>query len=595
MICITASAPAESIDFSLRRSKDDRKGEYSTPAQQKTKGDQRPAAGDQRPGGKTSFDEQKSINAQKNVTRNSIEEYFLSVTPLLTPGTQSQLLVVDSLGVAQSGVSVVINDQTMVSDAGGRVSFAVPDSVSLDIAIPNQASKRNKQVFRRKGDYLVSDNSADLAQLLANLKSEFSGSKRLAYLLWAPSLVSPDSNFVLLGEGFSPQMEQDKVFVDGKQVPVVAAGKNCILARLPEKTSLGPVRDLSVEVDGKASNSVELDVCEPYVDCPRQMDPEGAPVQGFIGVRGTNMPAALKLTNNNMEAVSVWMLSQNPMKQVGRFLTPGGERNSVSLGFLLSQKYAEPSFSIELIPEIAGLPEEHESMAALRRRLAETQVERLNKRLLVVKAQIEECRKKIERSDSDASQYELRALSLRKSVLGQMLAGRKALMLALGGTVEDYKAALERSAGGAYATVDAHTGPVILAPEKSTIAVVPSVEPADTRTAATTSRVRLHRLIEPKIKLLPPPEAGSAAPPPESQPKTLPEATSAKPADSSQQKKAAETKSSEQKKTTPPKDQKKTKGKTQKPQQVTSKGQRVTRSSSSRSSRSSARRSRRRR
>lgn len=421
--------------------------------------------------------------------------------PILGCGTQADVLVTDGSGEPLEGINVKINDEVVKTDSSGHASFSVPEAENLAIVVERGNGLKEKYV--RTGDLLVTQVlPANIAEALC---ADYTAKNvKLPRLLFAPGTIQPGKDFIVTGVRFPGSSADSRIYVDGREAEVLAASTVSIMARAPEKLHTGAIREIYVSCNGLNTNTAETDICKVDFSWPESPDPDGAPQDVRLAALGTYMPIVVEVLNRS-DDVSLWLPDQKPMGKRGVFLTPGGERNALSLQIRRTTA-ATPKIETNLVPEIpTGVVGERSGIISMvtRHDLCKAQIIRLQRRLISVQARIEETRKNIEADDkqSDTSLAEMRELSLRQNRIQNMLESRRALLMALGGSEAEYRQVIDDASGKTIANLELKIQMPKFTGESTGSTFSPTSEPPQT---AAKRRGRLHRFVEPVIRLLPP-------------------------------------------------------------------------------------------
>lgn len=442
--------------------------------------------------------------------------------PVLQPNEPTELFVSGSSGASVDGLSLKVNDTVVKTDAKGYARFIVPDCKELTISAPRIGGAAKTFFYKRVEALLARQNLA--GNLIANLhKATPSSNRKIPRIFLAPLVVEPNSEFVLGGANFSNAPQECTVRVDGKEALILASSPVCLVVKAPGKLSPSPIRDITVTSANVNSNTVETDICNLTASWPAEADKDGAPQRARLVASGTNMPCLVKMVNQSPDGVSFWLPDQKPMGKQGLFLTPGGAENHVDFQIKRKDKQ-EPQVTTELIEEVPVDNQGDQSGIAntvsmqTRKELCLSRMIRLNRRLIGVQSKLEETKREMERdgSQSESLLVQIQYLSLRQNRIQEALQARRELFQLLGGTEELYRSAVNKSVGGAPLEVELA---IVPGANRSGAAVaLPANEVSGVDSSQPKRRPRLHRFIEPQIKLLPPLPEGETADPKSSLP-----------------------------------------------------------------------------
>ncbi|MBY0547101.1 MAG: hypothetical protein K2W95_07395 [Candidatus Obscuribacterales bacterium] len=373
--------------------------------------------------------------------------------PLLEKGNAAWITIYDKQGLPSANALVSINGNTERADRQGVCNFTVPDADSLRLCVVDQDGHALSQPveFKNSGNLLVLDEavSGAFTRLI-----ELAGTDLGPRLIYTPPVVDKRSSFLVVGKNFAGAFNQDRISLEGRDADVFAGSSVCLLARAPEKTSLGPLKEIFVMSSGEASNSREVDVCR--LDSIRRDSDDAAKCQIRVIVSGTNMPCIFEISASEPAKLR---LRGRGVGSTATVVSPGGDRNHVVFEIdgsnnpsastvLLADPLLEPALSSSTQGNIRPLTLE----------LDKAQTTRLRRRYVALDLRLQEAqerRKKAmdtastdEGEQADSAQNEIRAISLRKDRLSRMLAAQRALIEGVGGTTEDFNAAISLADAG---------------------------------------------------------------------------------------------------------------------------------------------------
>lgn len=428
----------------------------------------------------------------------------LYCAPVLQTGAQTELTALTLSGRPLSGITIKVNDASVQTDQDGHARFIVPESNELTIGLQKQSGPGTSYTYSREGNMQVQKTMA--GQLIASLHQNLPQKAKTPTILFAPATLQQGEEFVLGGVKLGSNSTDFKVIVDGSESTTLACSPLSIIARAPMKLSAAPLQDLFVSCGPSNSNAVETDICNLTIQFPEKPEKDRSPQQAKLIGSGTNMPCLVRVTNASQDAVSVWLPDQKPMGKQGLFLTPGGADNSIAFQIRRTAE-TTPVLIANLVGEVPPtLSQSGLVSIQTRRDLCLAQIVRLRRRYIAVEAKLEETRKQIEKSDtsSDSISSQLQFLSLRQTRLQRMIEARRAMLPVLGGTEESYRTALGKAVGTATLPLELSLQVSGSADVTSAALAIPTGTSSANEQFARKPKPRLHRNIEPSIKLLPP-------------------------------------------------------------------------------------------
>lgn len=432
-------------------------------------------------------------SGKPNNAQSIVSQARLHVVPFFEPGQSVSLSVTDLAGNPLPGAEVNVNEDLITTNSAGMLTFSAADTEHIELTLLSSDKRKiDKRKFRKRADGFFSESEV-IAEEGSALQKVSEAQTRFPSVTFAPAVVSPGDQFVIVGSNFSVKTSDDRVEIDGVEAPVLSATTRTMLVVAPSKLKLGPLRELTVTVAGQSSNVCETDVARTFFSHVKTEDDDVSPEKGKIGMNGTNVPCVISVRNPDLEAASLW--SPEPLGTENVVLTPGGDQNYVALDVKLARPDLEPQIHLSLRSEFDAAQDAEKIPPQLRVAAERAQIMRLERRRIAAEFRLQEIRKRIaeEPADQDRLMTESHALSLRMQHLSRMLLARRALFESLGGTDGQYRQAVDDAAGGAMVTLDLSVKPV---------QVISGVE---TRTVVSTGRLgRSHRLLEPPIRLLPP-------------------------------------------------------------------------------------------
>jgi hypothetical protein len=463
----------------LETADDDRVPDTKSPA-----GASAPAAGSGEPG-KAKENPAASAGAGPPATQ-------IVVLPFLVAGHTCTLSVVDAQRRPLAFAGVYLNADLQVADERGTLSFRVPESESFELALLGEGKKktgRRKFSCSAGGVFAENDKLSDMVSSLLRLPGT-TGSAPL--VVYAPALLSPDQEFVLVGRNFSEKIADDYVDVDGLSARILSASQDGVLAVAPGRMSLGPLREIFMTVNGQASNSSELDIAAPFFTHVKTEADDVSPQKGKIGMNGSDLPCLLQVLNNSPETVSLFSPKQEPMGRNNIVIIPGGAQNYLNVDLRLQSPATEPKLDLicqQLLPATAGAGA---APGLMLKAVCRAEI------MLLERRRVSECLRLDELAKEESS-AEQKALSMRLVRVSRMLAARRAIYESLGGTDAQYRQALDEACGGALYSLEQSIKPIQIINDGSVGAAA-----ADLSSESLSKKGRPLRLLEPAIRLLPP-------------------------------------------------------------------------------------------
>ncbi len=397
-------------------------------------------------------------------------------TPVLEARKSAWMSLYDCEGQVKAGQRVSINGAIVAADDCGILSFTVPDSDKLHISVIN--SEGNETTARidyslRTNGLLVQESSVATAfEKLEELSSAEAGPR----ILYAPAVVDKRSSFLVVGKNFSGGSGKDRVSIDGRDADLFAGSSVCMLARAPEKSSLGPLKELFVMADGEASNSREMDICR--IDSVRRDADDGNKSQVRVVVCGTNMPCIVELSAGNAAKLK---LKGRSVGATATVVSPGGDQNHMT--FEVEGPTASPLNAVLLadpLLEPALISNDSPNLTRLAVELDKAQACRLHRRYIALDLRLTDSQTRREHllsspspdaNEVDLLHNEIRALSLRKDRVNKMIAAQRAIIEGTGGTTEDFNNAVALAEAGASFDLEAALKPFDLFPKSMTVAI----------------------------------------------------------------------------------------------------------------------------
>jgi hypothetical protein len=438
---------------------------------------------------------QLSAPADRAILKKASEGSRLFVTPVLIPGKVATVSVFDARNQPLANTSLVVNGSAIETNQEGRAHFVVPRAGATIIVLPMYDETKDLKVSYAitNGGAMVIDPS--LGKFVDGLLAGAPAHDPAPRILYNPMLIQAGHPISVIGVNFDGQPGNDKVLIDNVECEVLSSSPVSILAMPPTRLSAGPLREMFVTAKGESSPAVEVDL----VGITSTIDTvDGAADALFkLDAAGTKMPVLLRYENTAPSAVSLASSEGAQLPPVGWAMTPGGTDETLSLRLNIISSVSSP-VTVEVAPDLAIMPDaaDDEGVRTLAKNLVEDRIAYLKRLSIAIESQIAAVQKaraellaasppapaeEVEKLTAEAS-----TLSLRQSRLSTSLSGQRAMFMALGGTDEEYRVALDEAVGGAYLLGNKKPGDVFAA----------NSQLEELR--------RQRRLAEPRMKLLPP-------------------------------------------------------------------------------------------
>lgn len=402
----------------------------------------------------------------------------LFAVPVLEPGRKAWVSVYDQLGKPVPAAAVSINGTTIATDSMGQASFVVPAVTSLTIGIlagNGEVTGGNTYDITRSG-YLVAEKHAKEA--VDRIEESIVASEQAPTIAYAPAVIETSQPFVLIGKNLSGTADGDHIKIDGYDADVFSGSGVCLLATAPRKLSLGPLREMYVTTREESSNTVEVDICRLDFSFlpgpPVNMDEpkETATERAQIRVVGTNVPSLIEVRNLT-PTVAELSFSGRPLGSCASLITPGGERNTLSLEYC-RQGNGLLDVDSHLVADAPWSPDDRTTFGDVSKRhlvaeLNRVEIIRLKRRLIAIEQRLNDEQElrtkslaagKMSLEDLDRTNAQLRVLSNRQRRINAMVVARRSVYQALGGTEQGYRKAMDEAAGGGAIAIDKLLAPL---------------------------------------------------------------------------------------------------------------------------------------
>lgn len=461
--------------------------------------------------------EEKQTSTEENLRTAPLNAKIL-ISPVLKRGEDVLIHVVNSADLPLADVSVSVNGKTLSASDKGELPAKIPDFGLFSLSLFNDQKKTFAQVRyeRSTSGFLTVPHFVKLSNLLW---TEEKPKQPYPQILYSPATIQPGSLFLILGNNFSCPGKESNVFIDGIKQALIAQSQLAIIARANADLSIGPLQQVRVSTGDLSSNAAEIDVCQSFTTLPKNESKpddeyESSPEAIRVGIKGSNLPVLLQVTNQSSDDVTLWLPDQQPMGKSALFVSSGGDDNGVNLS-LKRKSNSIVKLEINCQPDLPWeepTQASNEAQKAAEYSLVRGQIMRLARRLTAVqlaitqdKAKLESTAKKAASENQETSELtaRLNALQLRESRLAHMLDGRRIIYASMGASADDYRQALDDAANGALLRLETAVKPVLI--EKSL--QIPFSAPENPKSIDSRASINPLRWPEPVIRLLPPLEA----------------------------------------------------------------------------------------
>lgn len=373
----------------------------------------------------------------------------IACVPIVLPGQSMFVTAVTSRRKPAADVSVMVNGMPVNTDIEGLAIFTVPDSQVMTLSLMDAS---HKVLYERKyvasGGKLVAQplNGALLSRLLD--ASQATGNS--PSVIYAPLVTAPGMELMMIGHNFSANPEDVQVILDGVSIPVTSSSPVACLCIVPNRTGIGPLKEIFVKVGDDPSTAREVDVANAELIYREASLEPGALYHGRIQVIGTNFPCLVEVENRFPQIVTLSLPGNSAMSTVSSILTPGGERNLVPVD--IQVKEPVPFLvDVRILPNLPGAPGSEDyvgdpNYVNLVRQTNLGDITRLKRRLIAIDKRLATLKNIAGVAGDPAAQRrdkQEKLLKERRARLTNMLNNQRQLFMSLGGTDIDYQKALE--------------------------------------------------------------------------------------------------------------------------------------------------------
>ncbi len=373
----------------------------------------------------------------------------IACVPIVLPGQSVFVTAVSSRNKPAADVSVMVNGMPVNTDMEGLAVFTAPDSQTMTLALMDAG---HKVLYERRyvasGGKLVAQplNGALLSRLLD--ASPTTGNS--PSMVYAPLVTAPGLELMIIGHNFSANPEDIQVILDGVSIPVTSSSPVSCLCVVPNRTGIGPLKEIFVKVGDDPSTAREVDVANAELIYREATLVPGAIYHGRIQVIGTNFPCLLEVENRFPQMVTLSLPGGSAMSTVSSILTPGGERNLVPVD--IQVKEPVPFLvDVRILPNLPGAPGSEDyagdpNYVNLVRQTNLGDITRLKRRLIAIDKRLATLKNLVGAPGDPQAQRrdkQEKLLKERRARLNNMLNNQRQLFMSLGGTDNDYQKALE--------------------------------------------------------------------------------------------------------------------------------------------------------
>lgn len=373
----------------------------------------------------------------------------IACVPIMMPGQSAFVTAVTSRSKPAADVSVMVNGMPVNTDIEGLAVFTAPESGGLTLSLMDAS---HKVLYERKyvssGGKLVAQPLS--GQLLSRLLDASPASGNSPSIIYAPLVTAPGLELMIIGHNFSANPEDVQVILDGVSIPVISSSPVSCLCLVPNRTAIGPLKEIFVKIGDEPSAAREVDVANAELIYREANLEPGAIYHGRIQVIGTNFPCLLEVENRFPQLVTLSLPGSSPMSTVSSVLTPGGERNLVAVD--ISVKEPVPFLvDVRILPNLPGAPGSEDyvgdpNFVNLVRQTNLGDITRLKRRLIAIDKRLATLKNTASvPGDAGAQRRDKqeKVLRERRGRLNNMLSYERQLFLSLGGTDNDYQRALD--------------------------------------------------------------------------------------------------------------------------------------------------------
>gem|GEM_PF-6462185 len=373
----------------------------------------------------------------------------IACVPVLMPGRSVFVTAITSRNKPAADVSVMVNGMPVNTDLEGLAVFTAPDSGGLTLSLMDAA---HKVLFERK--YVLSGGkliAQPLSGALINrlLDSSPPANGNAPSMIYAPLVTSPGLELMIIGHNFSANPEDVQVILDGVSIPVISSSPVSCLCVVPNRTGIGPLKEIFVKIGDDPSTAREVDVANAELIYREATLEPGTIYHGRIQVIGTNFPCLLEVENRFPQLVNLSLPGGSPLPHVSSILTPGGERNLIPMD--IQVKEPVPFLvDVRILPNLPGASGSEDyagdsNYVSLVRQTNLGDITRLKRRLIAIDKRLAVLKNTGAPGDlaQQRKDKQEKLLRERRGRLNNMLNYERQLFMSLGGTDNDYQKALD--------------------------------------------------------------------------------------------------------------------------------------------------------
>jgi hypothetical protein len=280
--------------------------------------------------------------------RPAASPWLIVLPPRLTAGAEATLSLLDNQGRLVPNIAVELSTHQKIStDSTGRAMFQAPDA-------PGRL-----RAFTTDGKVVASAEVVAPGNSSAASVPDHSqpGARVVSY----PRVLASRDRFTLVGKGFRPQADLNRLSLNGDPCLVLAASPASLVALPGPKAPVGDAT-LLVAVAGSEPGQFPVSVVLLEFSGPASATNAGSAGQLVLHARGTTQPLLLEVRNASPAVIEL------TKGNVQRLRTSGGEENAVPVDvkFVTAGSYI---VSARLVaPSVASL-----DLESARKRLAEAE------------------------------------------------------------------------------------------------------------------------------------------------------------------------------------------------------------------------------
>jgi hypothetical protein len=402
--------------------------------------------------------ERQSGQVKKHV-KPAVAGSHLLIAPVLLPEQSVWITVQTPSGRALNNVSVWVNNELVNTDLFGQVQFTLPKANNFSFSLRD---KEGKVVDKR--DYALSSDGYLLPTgqnhdfYLKFLRYGATAKSDQVQIFYAPIMLEAGERILILGKGFSGRPGEDRLLIDGLDARVLSSSPVSMIAMVPYRLSLGPLRDIVVKNGELSSAPREVDICSVELISRDKIFEPAKTYKARIHALGTNLPALVEVDNLESSNMSMTLMENGQvLPKTFRLATPGGERNYLEVVLNFKNK-SELNCRTHLVSEGNLLacvldPNTDSLMLKLCRQAVAGDIMRLQRRSISADGRIRDLKQRLNiaaKHDATGEQVEklkrqIDALSQRQAGIQSMLYTRKLVLQLFGGSESDFQSAVTKS------------------------------------------------------------------------------------------------------------------------------------------------------